>query len=178
MMSLEQKTELYAAVLRQLLPVGGYDRSPNTNVGKDIYAHAKAFAQVEIDARRLLNDVSAVPIELLAEYENEYGLPLKCSSNIGQSTQQRLDILNWVMKNDDVFSREYLITLFGFFGVTVLDVLKHRPITCIQSCKSPVNTEQLRFKVTLKLQKPVNADVQCIIENYFPAFLRIDIVEV
>jgi hypothetical protein len=30
MMTLEETTKLYEMVLRQLLPVGGYDRAPNT----------------------------------------------------------------------------------------------------------------------------------------------------
>lgn len=42
-MTFEQTVELYASVLRQLLPTGGYDTSPNTDIAKDIYAHAKCW---------------------------------------------------------------------------------------------------------------------------------------
>ena len=41
-MTLEETTKLYEMVLRQLLPVGGYDRAPNTDIANDIYGHAKA----------------------------------------------------------------------------------------------------------------------------------------
>ena len=54
-MTLEETTKIYASVLRQLLPVGGYDTALNTVVAKDIYAHAKALAQCDLDAKRLLS---------------------------------------------------------------------------------------------------------------------------
>lgn len=75
-MTLEETTKLYEMVLRQLLPVGGYDRAPNTDTAP---------------------------------------------------------------------------------------------------CNSPVNTEQLRYKVKLVLQSPVEADMDCIIYNYLPAYVRYDI---
>lgn len=177
-MTLAQTTELYAVVLRQLLPVGGYDRSPNTLLAKDIYAHAKAFAQADLDAKRLLTAINTIPSELLKEYENEYGLPLKCMLPTGLTQQQRLDILNWVLTQTNVFNNDYLTKLFELFGITIAEIIKYTPMQCIQSCVDAVNTEQLRYKVTFKLQSPVNADVQCIIDNYLPAFLRIDIEEV
>ena len=49
---------------------------------------------------------------------------------------------------------------------------------CTTPCTAPVNTEQLRFKVELWLQNPVDADMNCIINNYLPAYVRYDIVEV
>ena len=45
---------------------------------------------------------------------------------------------------------------------------------CTAPCNAPVNTERLRYKVLLRLQYPVNADMGCIIENYLPGYLRID----
>ena len=73
MMTLEETTKIYASVLRQLLPAGGYDTAQNTVIAADVYAHAKALAQADLDAKRLLNVLESIPPELLAEYENEYG---------------------------------------------------------------------------------------------------------
>lgn len=67
--------ELYAAVLRQLLPFGGYDKTTSTNIAKDIYAHAKALASVDLDAKRLFNVIDDIPADLVDEFEIEYGLP-------------------------------------------------------------------------------------------------------
>lgn len=178
MMTLEKTTELYATVLRQLLPIGGYDRSPKTLLAKDIYAHAKAFAKADLDAKRLLQAISTVPAELLGEYEKDYGLPLPCTVNTTLSTAERLEILNWVISQTNVFNRDYLYSLFDIFGIEIVELITYKPMQCTAQCTSAVNTEQLRYKVTLKLQSPVMADVQCIIDNYLPQFLRIDVVEV
>jgi hypothetical protein len=60
----------------------------------------------------------------------------------------------------------------------VLDIVKFKPMQCTAPCNSPVNTEELRYKVKLKLQTPLLADIDCIINNYLPAFIRYDVVEV
>lgn len=174
MKTLEQVTELYASVLRQLLPEGGYDKSPNTVIAKDIYAHAKLLAQADIDAHRLLKVIDSIPEELIDEFEYEYGLPLKCSTNVARTFAERIEILKWVRNNQNVYNKKYLTQLLAIFGVVLVDVIKFKPIQCTAPCNAPVNTEQLRYKVRLHLQYPVNADIECIIENYLPAYLRVD----
>lgn len=174
-MNLEQITDLYASVLRQLLPVGGYDPSPSTEaLSVDVYAHAKLFAQADLDAKRILSVLEAIPQELINEYELEYGLPLKCTVNASRTFEERLQILNWVRTSRNVLNRAYLEQILAIFGVTLIDIQKFRPILCTSSCTDPVNTEQLRYKVFLRLQYPVNADLNCIIENYLPGYLRIE----
>ncbi|AYO56319.1 DUF2313 domain-containing protein [Acinetobacter wuhouensis] len=173
-MTLEQVTELYASVLRQLLPEGGYDKSPNTVIAKDIYAHAKLLAQADLDAHRLLKVIDSIPEELIDEFEYEYGLPLKCSTNVSRTFAERVEILKWVRNNQNVYNKKYLTQLFAIFGVVLVDVIKFKPIQCTAPCNAPVNTEQLRYKVRLHLLYPVNADIECIIENYLPAYLRVD----
>lgn len=174
-MTLEETTELYASVLRQLLPVGGYDTSPNTEaLAVDIYAHAKLLAQADLDAKRLLNVLEGIPSELINEYEAEYGLPLKCTVNASRTVEERLQILNWVRTSRNVLNRAYLEQILAIFGVVLIDVVKFKPLLCTASCNSPVNTEQMRYKVFLRLQYPMNADLNCIIENYLPGYLRFD----
>ena len=80
-MTFEQTVELYASVLRQLLPVGGYDNAQDTVIAIDINAHAKVLAQADMDAKRLLSFIEGIPVELLDEYEQSLGLPLKCTVN-------------------------------------------------------------------------------------------------
>lgn len=178
MMTLDETTQLYAQVLRQLLPVGGYDTSKNTNIQLDIYGHAKALAQADLDAKRLLDVLETIPPELIDEYERDYGLPLKCQINSGLSVEERIARLNWVRNLDNVLNREYLEQLLNLFGIQLIVLQKYVPIQCTASCISAVNTEQLRYKVLLKLQSSANADMACIIKNYLPAFLRIDVVEI
>lgn len=174
-MTLEETTELYASVLRQLLPVGGYDTSPNTEVlSKDIYAHAKLFAHADLDAKRLLNVLEGFPSELISEYEAEYGLPLKCSINAGRTLAERTEILRWIRQHRNVMNREYLEQILAIFGVTLVDVVKHYPMQCTAPCTAAVNTERLRYKVLLRLQYPMAADMSCIIENYLPGYLRVE----
>jgi uncharacterized protein YmfQ (DUF2313 family) len=177
-MTLEETTQLYAMVLRQLLPTGGYDQAPNTNIAADIYAHAKAFAQCDLDAKRLLNVLESIPPELLEEYEQEYGLPLKCSVNSSKTITERLQIIQWMRNTQNVYNRSYLIELLALFEIELVGLVTYTPIQCTSPCTAAVNTEQLRYKVTLKLRTPLAAAFDCIIKNYLPAFLRIDYVEV
>jgi uncharacterized protein YmfQ (DUF2313 family) len=174
MMTLEETTKIYASVLRQLLPAGGYDTAQNTVIAADVYAHAKALAQADLDAKRLLNILESIPPELLAEYENEYGLPLKCQTNVAQTVEERLQIVNWIRNTKNVLNRAYIEQLLTVFGLD-FELVTYKPMQCTAPCTSPVNTEQLRYKVKLKLQSPVNADIDCIIYNYLPAFIRYDI---
>lgn len=178
MMTLVETTKLYEMVLRQLLPNGGYDRAPQTNIAADIHAHAKALAQADLDAKRILNVLESIPVELLEEYEKEYGLPLKCQTNVSQTIEERLEILNWIRKTKNVLNTTYLEQLLSFFGIVLIKLVKFKPMQCTTPCTAPVNTEQLRFKVELWLQNPVDADMNCIINNYLPAYVRYDIVEV
>jgi len=175
MMTLEETTKLYEMVLRQLLPVGGYDRAPNTDIANDIYGHAKALAQCDLDAKRLLNVLDSIPVELLEEYEKEYGLPLKCQTNVTQTVEERLAIVNWIRNTKNVLNTEYLEQLLSIFNVNLVELVKYKPMQCTAPCNSPVNTEQLRYKVKLVLQSPVEADMDCIIYNYLPAYIRYDL---
>lgn len=175
MMTLEETTKLYEMVLRQLLPTGGYDRSPHTNIADDIYGHAKALAQCDLDAKRLLNVLESIPAELLEEYEKEYGLPLKCQTNVAQTVEERLAIVNWIRNTKNVLNTEYLKQILILFNVNLIELVKYRPMQCTTACNAPVNTDRLRYKVKLKLQNPVLADMDCIIYNYLPAYIRYDI---
>jgi uncharacterized protein YmfQ (DUF2313 family) len=173
-MSLEKTTELYASVLRQLLPEGVYDTAEQTHVADDVYAHAKVLAQADIDAHRLLQVLEAIPVDLLADYEREYGLPMQCMVPGTQSIEERINVLRWVRTNRNVLNRSYVEQLLAIFGVTLVDIIKYFPMQCTAPCNAPVNTEQLRYKVFLRFQYPMTADMSCIIENYLPAYLRID----
>lgn len=176
-MTFEQTIELYAAVLRQLLPAGGYDTSPNTNIAKDIYAHAKVLAQADVDAKRILSVLEGIPEELLEEFEAAYQLPLKCTVNATKTIEERLQIIHWIRQTRNVLNRAYLEQLLALFGVELIDLVRFTPMQCTAQCTSPVNTESLRYKVKLILKAPVEADMACIIENYLPAYLRYDIEE-
>lgn len=173
-MSLEQTTELYASVLRQLLPEGVYDTAEMTHVADDIYAHAKALAQADIDAHRLLQVLETIPVDLLADYEREYGLPMQCMVPGSQTIEERISVLRWIRQHRNVMNREYLEQILAIFGVTLVDVVKHHPMQCTAPCTAPVNTERLRYKVLLRLQYPMTADMSCIIESYLPGYLRVE----
>ncbi|WP_119689258.1 MULTISPECIES: DUF2313 domain-containing protein [Acinetobacter calcoaceticus/baumannii complex] len=176
-MTFEQTIELYASILRQLLPAGGYDTSPDTNIAKDIYAHAKVLAQADIDAKRILTTLEYIPEELLNEYEAALGLPLKCTVNTTKTIEERLQIIKWVLETKNVLNLTYLKQLLTLFSVELIKLVRYTPMQCTAPCNSPVNTESLRFKVKLILKAPIKADMACIIENYLPAYLRYDIEE-
>lgn len=175
---LEETTQLYASVLRQLLPAGGYDTAQDTVIAADIYGHAKALAQCDLDAKRLLSILEGIPPELLNEYEREYGLPLKCQTNVALTIAERIEILRWFKNTENVLNKAYLQHILAIFNIELIELIQYKPMQCTATCIATVNTEQLRYKVLLKLQAPVLADMDCIIKNYLPAFLRYDIVEI
>jgi len=178
-MTLEETTQLYASVLRQLLPTGGYDTSPNTEaLAVDVYAHAKLLAQADLDGKRLLKVLEALPPELLPEYEIEYGLPLKCSINAGKTIEERIELLKWVRSTRNVLNRAYFDQILKFFGVELFEFKKFKPMQCTAPCNAPVNTEQLRYKIRIVIPDTAPADMDCIIQNYFPGYLRVDVLKV
>lgn len=176
-MTFDQTVELYASVLRQLLPAGGYDTSPKGVVAKDVYAHAKVLAQADIDAKRILTTLEHIPEELLTEYEAALGLPLKCSVNKTKTIEERLQIIQWIQQTKNVLNRAYLEQILAMFDVELIDLVRFTPMQCTEPCDSPVNTDSLRYKVKLILKAPVQADMACIIKNYLPAYVRYDIEE-
>lgn len=175
-MSLEQTAELYASVLRQLLPDGVYDTAEMTHVADDIYAHAKALAQADIDAHRLLQVLETIPVDLLADYEREYGLPMQCMVPGSQTIEERISVLRWIRQHRNVMNREYLEQILAIFGVVLLELKKYKPMQCTGTCVDPVNTEELRYKVWLVIPSDSPADLECIIDNYLPGYLRVDVL--
>lgn len=79
-----------------------------------------------------------------------YGLPLKCSINAGRTLAERIEILKWIRQHRNVMNREYLEQILAIFGVTLIDVVKFKPMQCTAPCNAPVNTERLRYKVLLR----------------------------
>ncbi|MEQ1412261.1 hypothetical protein [Acinetobacter indicus] len=175
-MSLEQATALYAAVLRQLLPEGVYDTADSTHVSDDVYAHAKALAQTDLDAHRLLGVLEAIPVDLLGDYEREYGLPMQCMVPESQSIEERIKVLRWIRQHRNVMNREYLEQILAVFDTKLLGLKKYKPMQCVGKCNEPVNTERSRYKVTLIIQFNATLDLVCIISNYLPAYLYIETV--
>lgn len=173
-MNLEQTTVLYAQVLRTLLPVGAYDQSSKTTIAQDVYAHAKALAQADLDAKRLLGVLEAIPHDLIAMYELEYGLPLHCTVNTSYSIQERLDLLAWVKNQKNVINYSYLETILSLFGVKLEGLVTYKPITCTATCMQSVNAEHMRYKVVLMLEQPILDDIDCIVEHYLPAYLQVE----
>ena len=178
MMTLDQTAALYATVLRQLLPVGGYDTAPSTHLAVDVYAHARLLAKADLDAQRLYAVMNSIPAELLNEYEAEYGLPMQCTVNATKTIEERLSILRWIRSLQNVYNTVYLTQLLAIFGVTLIEAVKFKPIQSTAPCNAPVNTEQLRYKVLLKLRHSYTVDMACVIKNYLPAYLRVDFIEV
>lgn len=175
MRTLEETTQLYATVLREILPIGGYINSPNTVIASDVYAHAKALAEADLSAERLLNAVESIPLELLEQYESELGLPLKCRKTDINNIEERLKIVSFVKNTRNVLNKAYLISLLSIFGLELIDLIKFKPIQCTTSCTASTNTQQLRYKVLCKLKAPTDANLACISLHYLPAYLRIDI---
>lgn len=174
--NLSTQSKKHKSLLLHLLPSGLYDSAEETNIADDISGHAKALAQADLDGQKLLETIPDVQPELIVEYEEDFGLPLKCTLNTSRAIDERIQIIKWVQTKTR--GLEYYRELFSFYGVQLIDYMKPKPMQCTGSCTSPVNTELLRYKVKLTLVNHNAADLQCIIDSYFPAYLQVDVVEV
>lgn len=99
---------------------------------------------------------------------------MQCMVPGSQTIEERINVLRWIRQHRNVMNRKYLEQILAIFGVTLVDVVKHYPMQCTTPCTTPVNTERLRYKVLLRLQYPMAADMSCIIENYLPGYLRVE----
>jgi len=166
-----------ADVLMQHLPYGAYDHSHKTFIYKDIIAHSKALELVKSSANRIFAVINGIPDELIDEFEREYGLPLLCGQNsVGESITDRKQEIDRVRREGHVLlNLAGLYKLFARYNQTVLAVQTYVPMQCLGRCIDPLNTDRLRFRVTLTLDKPINADMVCLSKHYLPASLRLDI---
>lgn len=166
-----------ADVLMQHLPYGAYDHSHKTVIYKDIVAQTKALELVKSASSRIFTVINGIPDELIDEFEREYGLPLLCGQNsIGDTIDERRDEIERVKREGHVIlNLEGLYKLFERYDQTVLSIQTYVPMQCLGSCVDALNTDRLRFRVTLTLDKPIKADMVCLSKHYLPASLRLDI---
>jgi uncharacterized protein YmfQ (DUF2313 family) len=171
------ETQKMADVLMHHLPYGAYDHSHKTIIYKDIVAHTKALELVKASSAQIFAAINGIPDELIDEFEREYGLPLLCGqNNVGNSLAQRKAEVSRVKREGHVLlNLAGMYALFARYNQTVLDVQTYSPMQCVGSCVAALNTDRLRFRVTLTLAKPITADFACLSRNYLPASLRLDI---
>ena len=168
----------HKTVLLELLPKGAYDTAHSTLVAKDVTGHAKALEQVQADAELLLFAASEIPPELLSEYERDYALPRACSFVPAQDQAARIAAIQAASTPQQHYTTQGVIDLFDSFGVTVLDIQRYRPLQCTAPCTAALDTARSRFKLTIRLQAPVMADLDCLLDHYLPNAWRVDFIEV
>lgn len=166
-----------ADTLMQHLPYGAYDHSHKTIIYKDIVAHSKALELVKVSSARIFTVLNGIPDELIDEFEREYGLPLLCGqSDVGNTiAERRAEIERAKREGHVMLNLAGLHKLFARYNQTVLAVQTYVPMQCLGRCIDPLNTDRLRFRVTLTLDKPIKADMACLSKHYLPASLRLDI---
>lgn len=171
------ETKKIADVLMQHLPFGAYDHSHQTMIYKDIMAHSKALELVKVSSARIFAVLKGIPDALIDEFEREYGLPLLCGKNsVGDTIDDRRAEIERVKREGHVLLNiAGLHALFTRYNQMVLSVQTYVPMQCIGSCTDALNTDRLRFRVTLTLEKPIQADMACLSKHYLPASLRLDI---
>lgn len=172
-----QPNQNMADGLMQHLPYGAYDHSHKTNVYKDIVAHSKALELVKDSSARIFAVLNGIPDALIDEFEREYGLPLLCGqNNVGNTVAERRAEIERVKREGHVLlNLAGLYKLFARYNQTILDIQTYVPMQCTGACIDSLNTDRLRFRVTLTLTKPINADFACLSKHYLPASLRLDI---
>lgn len=177
-MSVKTQTDI-ANVLMAHLPAVSYDHS-HTLIYKDVMAHSAGLAPIIASADTLLEVINGIPEELLEEFEREYGLPLQCGeTDVGDTVAERIAEIERVKREGHVLlNLAGLNKLMARYGQKIVSIKNYVPMQCIGSCVEPINSERLRFKVTLTLQKPVTANFVCLSKHYLPAALMIDLITI
>lgn len=161
------------------LPLGAYEAHQQSNIAHEINADSAVIATCFVYAEKAYQTITAIPVELLDEYERSYGLPLACGqSNIGNDDASRLEEIERVKRHGHVkLNMSGLLSLFAKYNQTVVSVVNRNPLQCVHSCTSAVNTPRLRFKPRITLKKPITVNMDCLKRNYLPAALMLDIFE-
>ena len=170
--------EMIADTLMAHLPSGSYDTAINTLLYHDVMAHAKIFSDILDASSLVLSNINSIPLELLAEYEREHGLPLACGVDSTQLNEQtRIAELERVMREGHVLlNADGLQRLFDRYDQQILNVKTYKPMQSTFSCTAPVNSERLRFKSTVTVKAPLTVSMPCLERHYLPAALRIDLI--
>jgi hypothetical protein len=168
----------YTDVLLLSLPIGGYETAQGTLIDKDITAHAHALKHAATTADLLLEAASAIPPELIREYEQDYSLPRACSITTSLTQAERIAAIEQARQPQKHYNQAGIINLFASFGMTVLNIQRHRPTMCNAPSNAPTNTIRNRFRLTIRVQSPHTADISCLTDHYLPCAWRVDITEV
>ena len=168
----------YNQLLRLLLPLGSYEQASGTTIEQDIRPHARVFAELDASGEQLLLTIATIPDGLLSDYELDYGLPGACVVPVSAPPEVRRAALLAHQRETGGITRADLRALLARFDVELVGLQTYKPMQCIAPCTNALDSERSRFKVRLDLQRPINADMSCIIDNYLPAALRVDIREI
>ncbi|WP_251976707.1 YmfQ family protein [Salinicola avicenniae] len=127
--------ESYREQLAALLPQGAvWPRDGDARLSTLLVALAQEFARVDRRADDVIRESDPRrALELLEDWERNYGLPEPCVANLEQTLQERRDALVSKMTTTGGQSRRYFIDICAALGYDVT-IEEFRPFRVGQSC--------------------------------------------
>ncbi len=123
----------YTSLLQKLLPIGqAWNRDPESTTTKVLGVMASGLANVHQRGEEMVKEADPrSTLEMLTEWENDYGLPDSCTGANDTIEERRLALVQKIVSTGGQ-SRQYFIELANLLGYQI-DIIEFRPFLCGQS---------------------------------------------
>jgi uncharacterized protein YmfQ (DUF2313 family) len=180
--------EDYLEMSQNLLPSGpAWPREQDAFVTRLLDAWAQEFARIEARVDALIEEADLrTAIELLADWERNYGLPDECYPESATIAERRGRLLQKVAFQGGQ-SRQFFIDFIGALGYQGAEVAEFRPFRANGKCNAalnqggwryawrvsvPATSTEVRFKATSGANEPLtrfgDPGLACIFAKYKP----------
>jgi uncharacterized protein YmfQ (DUF2313 family) len=135
----------YLQLLQRLLPKGKlWTVDPGSTLTKVLQAMADELARVDARSDVLLNEAkTTTTIELITDFEREYGLPDDCFE-IEDTITERQAVVNTKFKLIGRLDKQYYIDLAKNLGLTIT-ITEFQPFWCGQAIDKPCGDNAVLF---------------------------------
>jgi uncharacterized protein YmfQ (DUF2313 family) len=179
----------YLELCQNLTPYGpAWPREPDAFVTRLLDAWAQEFARIEARIDALIEEADPrTAIELLADWERNYGLPDECYPEAATIAERRGRLLQKIAFQGGQ-SKQFFIDFVAALGYPGATITEYKPFKANSKCNAPLNqggsryawrisvpssSTSVRFKANSRAYEPLtrfgDPGLACILAKYAPA---------
>jgi uncharacterized protein YmfQ (DUF2313 family) len=179
----------YLYLSQNLLPNGpAWPREADAFATRLLDAWSQEFARIEARVDALIDEADPrTAIELLADWERNYGLPDECFSPSSTIAERRGRLLQKIAFQGGQ-SRQFFIDFVAALGYPDATITEYKPFNANSKCNAPLNqggwryawllsvpaaSTSVRFKANSRANEPLtrfgDPGLACILAKYKPA---------
>jgi uncharacterized protein YmfQ (DUF2313 family) len=179
----------YLELCQNLTPYGpAWPREPDAFVTRLLDAWAQEFARIEARIDALIEEADPrTGIELLADWERNYGLPDGCYSDSPTLAERRGRLLQKIAFQGGQ-SKQFFIDFIAALGYQGATITEYKPFKANSKCNAPLNqggwryawlvtlpsaATSIRFTAVSRANEPLtrfgDPGLACILAKYKPA---------